>query len=893
MPSIKPATIREEAKSKNSAQVVVGNKDRKVSIKGPQLKYTPMRKFRDILDSFYPTFQYSNQEDHYTASLVNPFFMDQLQWDYGLIRSTLGSNVPDIKNPMICGFDPIRSQVPCKDVIPLMSKLDASSNADDKGFYSNLLVQGKINDTASTAPSSIQNEFPITAVLKPNAAGALDTNVASYPKYNSVVSTDLVGTAMYGPRMLRGPDIDGALTTQYSTSDKWFSMSPIINPSVDPRVDRGYKSCETTTSLVDVAGGAQMVHCYWLNDKHSRRKLQAKTYALSQKAGFSAQAGTDANGNMYIQPHQALSDVPLDVEYTNPTYELLHASKTVEYTNTSNNPVYMEFVEAMPWDTCTGPMEYYPEFVANLVDDSTSSGPYHTYKDELLDKAGHTVQGSTSSNKYREEEFKLNPTNLGALLNDHADGVPVAKTSFPPQVCGTIPAAPLTKSMADMVITPKLFDNVNKQSDLVYQKTNSGYTKVIDEKWMYATAGTFVKQVVDKFGQQLGTDMKQAEFVPNDSEGKGYLMKVGPCSNQPLADQSVYLPTTSNTDGAVHQSMPYQASQFMSLTPLRNKEDLSYDVNKMSDITTPAAVEASKDNGIENSDIRLCLPNTANEFVKLWRMDYIDTKSKPGQGKRPFGVPTAELNDPVADDQLFWCKAKSRPFAGKEFRSKYKKMRSTKVCVMPGCTIEYQMIQNGHVEGRSKLLKHDLPLTQAQIKASKRQFVERFEPFPLTNEFFDKNSKLLFVFAHGADMTYAPLPQSKEPLPKSMPGPCQMTFKSHDFTRVKSHPVMPEVGHQFLESRGVQIPKETINDGRFFQWNQDNERTAYQELVDPDFETETTITQTTTETGGVTTTSTSTATTSKRPRSDEPDSGMGIGTNAPSARAPLTPDTDP
>ena len=147
--------------------------------------------------------------------------------------------------------------------------------------------------------------------------------------------------------------------------------------------DVSSKSTVTGGNMIDIAGGLQGIHCFWLNDKHTRRERQAKSHEVGEesynrhvlvqdaaKKTFCYQ-DPDTYGLNMMNDSGVETSADTLMHYKNPEYELHHDSMEVTYNNTCNETVFVEFVEYQPVFGATGPLEYYDDFLCQLQSPDT------------------------------------------------------------------------------------------------------------------------------------------------------------------------------------------------------------------------------------------------------------------------------------------------------------------------------------------------------------------------------------------------------------------------------------------------------------------------------------------------------------------------------------------
>lgn len=151
------------------------------------------------------------------------------------------------------------------------------------------------------------------------------------------------------PIVMQSTDTTNALTTAKTEYFGAYKYSENLNQHGD-RV-----SLHCQTNVLDVPGGRQGVQVFWLNDKHTRRERQTKAAALGKNVGrdkdlgISLEAGGPAN-EVFRDPNKPfdIGDSNTTKYSSNPQYELEHDMMEMQYTNTSNTAVYIEFCEYEP-----------------------------------------------------------------------------------------------------------------------------------------------------------------------------------------------------------------------------------------------------------------------------------------------------------------------------------------------------------------------------------------------------------------------------------------------------------------------------------------------------------------------------------------------------------------
>ena len=169
----------------------------------------------------------------------------------------------------------------------------------------------------------------------------------------------------------------------YNDWSELHAKTPTSYGSVELSNDAIDKSTISGGNMIDIAGGLQGIHCFWLNDKHTRRERQAKSHEVGEESYNRHVLVQDASKKTfcYQDPDSyglnMLNDSGVEtsadalMRYKNPEYELHHDSMEVTYNNTCNETVFVEFVEYQPVFGATGPLEYYDDFLCQLQQPDT------------------------------------------------------------------------------------------------------------------------------------------------------------------------------------------------------------------------------------------------------------------------------------------------------------------------------------------------------------------------------------------------------------------------------------------------------------------------------------------------------------------------------------------
>lgn len=248
-----------------------------------------------IDNALMPSYQASTHYDHFWSTFINPFMMNQLQWELSMFMSPscdrLGSDVRKVGLSLAKGCLPLKAT----DTSGLLS----STNSNLFGNPSDQLIQHPV---IGLSRSTLQD----------------DTHQAK-GKYH--------GLERY--------------------SEIWHKSSEERDSLI------------AQTNNLDVAGNRQGVQVFWLNDKHTRRERQAKAAALGKSIAQNDSLGISAVNdpkdiNVYVDPNFpdiATSGDNLKKEAIhnhNVDYDLEHDMMELTYHNTSNDVVYLEFIEYEP-----------------------------------------------------------------------------------------------------------------------------------------------------------------------------------------------------------------------------------------------------------------------------------------------------------------------------------------------------------------------------------------------------------------------------------------------------------------------------------------------------------------------------------------------------------------
>jgi hypothetical protein len=270
----------------------------------------------------------------------------------------------------------------------------------------------------------------------------------------------------------------------------------------------------------------------------------------------------------------------------------------------------------------------------------------------------------------------------------------------------------------------------------------------------------------------------------------------------------------------------FRPVNMMSLSGMMHPtSDLKVRLNKYSDvITAEDTPDVGRFTRCETHDARMCLPNLANEWVKLWQEDLIDalqTRKNQSVTARPFAqdgdgnvnefdVTSAayEAEKDVARSK--WLEQGQRP-SGPRFNERYKKRKSTRVCLEPGSMISYQFFAQPGLEGESRLLNWDMP---------DRMSTSTYPNTPLGKEeagveprsyFFDDRSRVLMVFVNGEPAT-VPVDGLQN---QQTTSPCSLSMTMKTMERVRCLPKMFSNSKTFAHSIDKPTDRVAFKDGEF------------------------------------------------------------------------------
>ena len=289
---------------------------------------------------------------------------------------------------------------------------------------------------------------------------------------------------------------------------------------------------------------------------------------------------------------------------------------------------------------------------------------------------------------------------------------------------------------------------------------------------MAVTPGVFCHQTVDSQGAQFPLS---ALGTASSGQAEGTVNNVGVSSWRPVNMMNLSPTMNPNTD--LHLGIERHQD-----TTRVVKSDSGQYVNTDGTVTTSATgpngevlspleiKETQKrcfSTRTETHDCRLLLPNTGNEFIKLWREDLYEEANKESNGgkHRPFGsslnsheksMQQLTVYDQVSDQ---WLLPGERP-TGRSFSSMYHQKKKTRVMVEPNSIISYQFFADPGIDGESRLLNSDLlkenfvglfdhsnTHIEGYMNTPGDEYTEKILG---QNQFFDTRSRVCMVFANGA-----------------------------------------------------------------------------------------------------------------------------------------------
>jgi hypothetical protein len=492
----------------------------------------------------------------------------------------------------------------------------------------------------------------------------------------------------------------------------------------------------------------------------------------------------------------------------NPQYDLEHDMMEITYTNTSNKVVYLEFVEYEPQVGATGPLEYYDEIVAEMQQLHAADAYVEYVDNETKPNILTPVPPSAinASNMWTRQMSRLNEIQYGDKVKLDLIG----SASADPEGLGRLQANVLAPRISRMVMTgmdtaktwgamtapfnqnygPKLC-NVAVQTKAAAAATDelpsqpAEYKPRLLSHTAASAPGCFIHQTTDENGSQwhlnqLGTVASNQQWT--DGSNTNGLSHWRPVNMMNLS-------STQNPNTDIH--MTFQRGQDSEvLVPVTVagkfiKPDgtiVNSATSGQGDADYTGPYPALKAKGTqrkayatrtEDTDARLLLPNYANEWIKLWREDLYEAENKTTNKrntKRPFGnalqSDASTLKQMSVYDQIGdkWLEPGARP-TGRAFNSRYKQKKKTRIMVEPNSLVTYQFFADPGIEGESNLLTSDLVKkndyglidlkdssgtsvdANSILNHQSEEFVDKLQH---QNQFFDSRSRCCMVFINGA-----------------------------------------------------------------------------------------------------------------------------------------------
>lgn len=755
-------------------------------------------------NAMMPSYQASADYDHFWATFMNPFMMNQLQWELSMFRSPAatrpGSDVRKVGLTLSKGCIPLKA-------------------TDSHGLLSssNLTLFGSVSD-----------------------------------------------------QQIRHPTVGSSRTTQNDDVHKALSLyeglerySEVWHPATQTR-----ESLIAQTNNLDVAGNRQGVQVFWLNDKHTRRERQAKAAALGKSItqndslGISQLSGPK-DADVYVDPNWPDIDVSGEdykkqaIHNHNTDYDLEHDMMELTYHNTSNDVVYLEFIEYEPQQGATGPLEYYNEWCGEVGGDAVPQAAYNS--ENLI-----TPIFPTEFDVYNDNA-KLYPRHNYCRLHEIQPGLStrltyVGTVAKDPEGRGDLSSEVLAPNASIMAMTTA--DSANNVGTFIANQAvpfarnpQLGLMPLTTEQdgafspkaWttqMACAPGVFCHQTVDQEGAQfplscLGTKVSgqsEGDNIPGYSSWRPVnMMNLSPTMN-PNTDLHLGIERYQDTSDVVK----HDTGQFIGLdgnvTSDATQVDADGNTVNLSPLQKKMTARRCFSTRTETHDARLLLPNTGNEFIKLWREDLYDEVNRESNGgkRRPFGsslnsheksMQQLSVYDQVSDQ---WLMPGERP-TGRAFSSMYHQKKKTRVMVEPNSIISYQFFADPGVDGESRLLNSDLlkenytglfndsdTAVNSLMNFPGDEFTEKVLG---QNQFFDQRSRVCMVFANGA-------PVMKDGVSVTKPVSVNYTIKTLEKVRylpkfydkmqrlTHAKPLAPGFGPKFYDSDFISSDESAHLDAR-------------------------------------------------------------------------------
>lgn len=713
-------------------------------------KHSVLAKYDNALQ---PCYQAEAKYTHNWACWFSPFLMNQLQWEHSM-------------------FQPATSVRPASDVRKVGLRLAAGTFPLKRVDKAGLLSSANLSGWGVTGD-------PIIKHPKVGTTGVF--NPTNYPGHYAVGSAELA-------------------LAEYHGTDKY---SEIVAVSDEPD---GRISMKASTNTLDVPGGRQGIQVFWLNDKHTRRERQAKAYNLGRSIARNSDLGISLNAHHHTHNTDGTTTVKHGVVYKdtnhpepdgttgalycdNVDYHLEHDMMELNYTNTSNDAVYIEFIEYEPQLGASGPLEYYDEFVGEVTGNTIEESSYGTLGQNanLFTPAYPSIFSHTT--QFNRETVRLNEIQYGEKVRKDLLGA----TAKDPNKLGQLQTGVQTPSLSPMAMTS--VGTVGTSDDVVlkpfsknplpylqnlmkYDQTTAEYSIRPQSTIAASCPGVFCHQTTDEHGgmfalHQLGTQESGQASATGDKVA-------GSSSWRPVNMMNITATQSANLDNALGFERGQDTNTLVTAV-VTNKwvaldgtisdtstEDKDGVTHNLQPLKTRETGRMCYGHRTENTDARLLLPNYANEWVKLWREDLYDEANKQSNAnsRRPFGsalnnssktMQAATVFDQVSDD---FIEAGARP-TGENFSSMYHRKKKTRVLVEPNSMITYQFFADPGIDGESRLLNSDLvkentvglftePNNSVATTLYNKPGEEFVEKIQNQRAFFDTRSRCCMVFVNGA-----------------------------------------------------------------------------------------------------------------------------------------------
>lgn len=306
-------------------------------------------------------------------------------------------------------------------------------------------------------------------------------------------------------------------------------------------------------------------------------------------------------------------------------------------------------------------------------------------------------------------------------------------------------------------------------------ESNGVYSSKAWTTQMASCPGVFCHQTVDDKGSQwplsaLGTQASGQSEGDNTYGTSSWrpvnMMNLSPTMN-PNTDLHVGIERHNDTPDVVLENTGQYIGLDGTVVTVSTQVDADGNTIALNPLKRKTTGRRCFSTRTETHDARLLLPNTANEFIKLWREDlYEDANKQSNNGsRRPFGsslnssektMQQLTVYDQVSDQ---WLMPGERP-TGRHFTSMYHQKKKTRVMVEPNSIISYQFFADPGIDGESRLLNSDLLKENFNgLFDTSNTTVEGLMNFPGDeftekvlgqNQFFDQRSRVCMVFANGA-----------------------------------------------------------------------------------------------------------------------------------------------